>query len=362
MQMITNVSDRSQGQFLKALHRKHVNKTPVWFMRQAGRYLPEYQKVRKQAGSFLALCKNPELVCEVTLQPLNRFNLDAAIIFSDILTIPDALGLGLSVQAGKGISFSHPIQSLTAIRALPKIDPSADLAYVMDGIKLTKQALPNNMPLIGFAGSPWTMACYMLQGGSAKKFTNAIALMTENPAALHELLSILSDCVADYLIAQIDAGVDCIMLFDSWGGILPPAAFKEFSLHYSQQIFAKIKASHVKAAPSILFSKDINDLLLLASSGASALSLASNINIGTAREQVGNRVALQGNLDLAVVYQDEKTIIKAVEALINRFGPHPGHIFNLGHGIKPDMDPEKIKLICDVVHDYSARLFANVSC
>ena len=350
MQVITKLKHSSR--FLTALAREHVEQTPVWFMRQAGRYLPEYQKIRKQAGSFLNLCQNPELVCEVTLQPLRRFDLDAAIIFSDILTIPDALGLGLSMQPGKGICFQKALKSRSDIKALPVIDVADALHYVMEGITLTKRALPQGMPLIGFAGSPWTMACYMLQGGSAPEFTQAKAMLAEDPEALHALLLMLSDYVADYLLAQIKAGVDCLMLFDSWGGLLPGTLYQTFSFAYIKHIIARVNAEQAGLTPSIVFSKGVNDLELLATSGASALSLGSDIDIGQARARVGDHVALQGNLDLNVIYQDEKTIIREVEALLARYGHHPGHIFNLGHGIKPDMDPGKIKLIADVVHAY----------
>lgn len=340
---------------LRALRRRPVDVTPVWIMRQAGRYLPEYRATRARAGDFMTLCKTPELACEVTLQPLQRFDLDAAILFSDILTIPDAMGLGLSVVENKGPRFARPLRSANDIRNLAVPDIETDLGYVLDAVRLVKRELHGKVPLIGFAGSPWTIATYMIEGASSKNFSLAKGMLYGQPDRMHQLLDILSRSITGYLNGQVEAGVDAVMIFDSWGGILSHAAYREFSLEYMRRIVRDIKAAgNGNAVPVILFTKGggpwIEDI---AGSGCDAVGLDWTTDIESARRITGGRVALQGNLDTAVLYSSPATIRRHVAEVLAGFGEAGGHVFNLGHGIHPDIDPDKVAVLVDAVHELS---------
>ncbi|GAB3680792.1 uroporphyrinogen decarboxylase [Salinisphaera aquimarina] len=347
----------SHDRLLRALRREPVDKTPVWLMRQAGRYLPEYRALREKAGSFMDLCQNPELACEVTLQPLRRFPLDGAILFSDILTIPEAMGLGLHFIAGEGPHFHHPVRTPEAIDKLGVPDMADDLGYVPAAVKLIRRELDGKTPLIGFAGSPWTLATYMVEGGPSKTYQHIKALLYNEPAALHKLLDLLARSVAEYLNAQIAAGAQAVQIFDTWGGVLTPAAYREFSLAYMRQIVAKLDAApDGSAVPVILFTKGGGPWLeAMADTGASALGLDWTIDIDEARARVGDRVALQGNLDPAMLYAKPAVIRDNVRDVLERFGDHPGHVFNLGHGVTPQVDPEHVAMLVDAVHEFSAR-------
>lgn len=343
--------------FLRALRREPVDMTPIWIMRQAGRYLPEYRATRARAGSFLALAQTPELACEVTLQPLARFALDAAILFSDILTIPDAMGLGLHFVDGEGPKFAHPLRSAGAIEKLGVPDPETELRYVMDAVRLIRRELHDRVPLIGFAGSPWTLACYMIEGSGSSNFARAKALALEDAKTMHHLLGTLAQAVAGYLAAQAAAGAQALMVFDTWGGLLAPAQFREFSLRWLTEIAARLKADPAtRDIPLILFSKGANSHLeVLADSGCNALGVDWTIDIGDARRRVGDRVALQGNLDPATLAASPETIRAQARAVLDAFGAHPGHVFNLGHGITPDIPPEHVAVLVDAVHEFSRR-------
>lgn len=345
----------ANDRFLRAIVRKKIDRTPVWIMRQAGRYLPEYRAVRAKAGDFLTLCKTPELACEVTLQPVERFPLDAAIIFSDILTIPDALGLGLKFVEGEGPCFERPIRSREAIENLPVIHAEADLSYVMDAIRLSKRALNQKIPLIGFAGSPWTMACYMVEGKSSQHFQEIKRFLYRDPVLLHQLLKQLSRAVTDYLQAQIKAGADVLMIFDSWGGILSPEHYLEFSLSYMQAIIEGInRLQPQNKIPIILFSKNGGQHLEeICQAGADVIGLDWMADLQKAKQRVGHRVALQGNLDPAALYAEPSAIRHSVKQVLDAFGEGSGHIFNLGHGISPDVKPEHVKVMIEAVHEYS---------
>lgn len=347
----------SEHRLIRALLRQPVERTPVWIMRQAGRYLPEYRAVRNKAKDFLTLCKTPELACEVTLQPIIRFPLDAAILFSDILTIPDAFGMGLSFKEGEGPCFQKPVRTLQDIQTLPLIDPEIELKYVMDAIRMTKHELKNKIPLIGFAGSPWTIATYMVEGQSAKNFTQIKKLMGQEPEALHQLLTHLTISIADYLNAQIRAGVDIIMIFDTWGGILTPTDYLTYSLAYMKKIIECLATNlQGKKIPTILFSKNGGQHLSeIAKVGCDAIGLDWTANLQNARALVGDKVALQGNLDPSVLYAKNEFIQKEVEKVLHQFGQGSGHIFNLGHGIYPDTDPDKVAAMIDAVHERSPK-------
>jgi uroporphyrinogen decarboxylase len=325
-------------------------------MRQAGRYLPEYRATRERAGDFLTLCKTPELACEVTLQPLARFPLDAAIVFSDILTIPDAMGLGLSLAEGVGPRFAHPVRGSGDVTALRELDPETDLGYVTETIRLVKRELGGSVPLIGFCGSPWTLATYMVEGGSGHDFKLIKKMLYGDPALLHRLLGILTRASSEYLKAQIAAGVDAVMVFDTWGGILTTTAFKAFSLDYIGQIVAAVGG----AVPTIVFTKG-GGLWLesIADTGCAALGLDWSVDIDEAKRRVGHRVALQGNMDPAILRAGQSAIIAEATAIIDAAGTSPGHVFNLGHGITPDIDPENVATLIDTVHSYSAKILAN---
>ncbi len=348
-------SELKNDRLLRALLRQPVDQTPVWIMRQAGRYLPEYRATREKAGDFITLCKTPELACEVTLQPLARFPLDAAILFSDILTVPDAMGLGLSIIENQGPQFARPVRSRSEIEKLMVPDPESELRYVMDAVRLIRQELDGKVPLIGFAGSPWTIATYMVEGKSSKDFSLAKGMLYEDPSSMHLLLDILTRSITDYLNAQIAAGVQVVMIFDSWGGALSQASYGEFSLDYMQRIVAGMnKDAHGNKVPSIVFTKGgglwLNDIV---EAGSDAIGLDWTMDIGTARAQVGHQVAIQGNLDPAVLYSNPETIRQEVARVLASYGPGTGHVFNLGHGIHPGINPEHVAALVDAVHELS---------
>ena len=326
-------------------------------MRQAGRYLPEYRKVREQAGSFLNLCTNPELACEVTLQPLERFRFDAAILFSDILTIPDAMGLGLYFNEGEGPKFEIPVRTVADIHRLAVPDPESDLRYVMDAVRLIRRSLNGRVPLIGFAGSPWTLATYMVEGQSSRDFRWIKTLIYEYPEAAHQLLETLADAVALYLNAQISAGAQAVMLFDTWGGVLSSGNYQTFSLQYAQRVLESLNLGGGSAQiPAILFSKG-GGLWLedMADTGFHALGIDWTVDMGIARARVGDRVALQGNLDPMVLYAPPEVIRSQVRRILQQYGngTAQGHIFNLGHGISPDVNPEHVQVMVEAVHEFS---------
>ncbi len=341
--------------FIRALLRKPVERTPVWIMRQAGRYLPEYRRVREQAGSFMKLCTTPELACEVTLQPVERYRLDAAILFSDILTIPHAMGLGLEFVEGEGPHFSRPIRSAADIRHLPVPDPEIELPYVPESVRLIQRALQRKVPLIGFSGSPWTLATYMVEGGGSREFRKIKQLMYEQPQWLHQLLIKLADAVTCYLNAQIAAGVDAVMLFDTWGGVLATEEYEQFSLHYATQIVEKLHTRIGSSKiPTILFTKGGGQWLqAMSRSGYDALGLDWTTHMGRARSRVGDKVALQGNLDPVALYASPETIRSQVNNVLRQFGGGTGHVFNLGHGVLPDTDPAHVGAMIEAVHELS---------
>lgn len=327
----------------------------MWVMRQAGRYLPEYLRTRSEAGSFMNLCRTPDLACEVSLQPLRRFNLDAAIIFSDILTIPDAMGLGLYFSEGEGPRFEKPVTGLADIRNLPRPDVGESLSYVMEAIKLLRHELDGRVPLIGFSGSPWTLATYMVEGGSGKSFNKIKKLIYDQPAAAHVLLEKLADTVIDYLNAQIRSGAQIVQIFDTWGGILSAEAFAEFSLRYLQRIVAGlVRENEGERIPVILFCKGCNaHLEAQADTGCDALGVDWTISLAEARARVGERVALQGNLDPAVLLARPEVIDSEASRILGSFGHGNGHVFNLGHGITPDVDPDHLQALIDSVSKLS---------
>ncbi|KJV30897.1 uroporphyrinogen decarboxylase [Luteibacter yeojuensis] len=346
--------------FLRALRREPTDTTPLWVMRQAGRYLPEYRATRGKAGSFMGLATNPEFACEVTLQPLARFDLDAAILFSDILTIPDAMGLGLSFEAGEGPRFARPVRDAAAIHALAVPDMDGELRYVMDAVRLIRKELGGRVPLIGFSGSPWTLACYMVEGQGSRDFARVKAMAWSEPALAHALLDTLARAVAAYLVAQAHAGAQALMVFDTWGGLLGPAPFREFSLRYMAQVVATVKADPAcRGIPVILFSKGANGQLeALADTGCDGLGVDWTIGIGEARQRVGHQVALQGNLDPAVLRATPAIVEREARAVLDAFGNHPGHVFNLGHGITPEVDPDNVKVLVDTVHAHGRKIRA----
>lgn len=340
---------------IRALSRQEVDVTPVWIMRQAGRYLPEYRKVREQAGDFLTLCKTPELACEVTLQPLRRFPLDAAILFSDILTIPDAMGLGLSLIEKEGPVFSNPVRNSSDIDKLSVPDPELELGYVLDAVRLIHKALDGSVPLIGFSGSPWTIATYMVEGRSSKEYGLIKGLLYDSPAAMHRLLDILADAITLYLNAQIAAGVQAVQIFDTWGGILTPSTYKEFSLQYMQKILDGLNREVGDSKiPVILFSKGCAALADdIANTGCDGMGLDWTVELGDIRQRVGDRVALQGNMDPAVLYSSPARVKEEVGRVLASFGKGVGHVFNLGHGIHPGIDPDNVSVLVDCVHEMS---------
>jgi uroporphyrinogen decarboxylase len=342
------------NRFLKAIWGEPIDATPVWVMRQAGRYLPEYRASRAKAGSFMALCKTPELACEVTLQPLRRFNLDASIIFSDILTIPDAMGLGLEFIEGKGPFFTNPLRSKEDIKRLrvPDLD---SLKYVYDAIRLVRHELNGSVPLIGFCGSPWTLAAYMVEGQSQPGFPKLERLREEDPALLHNLLDILAQSVCAHLNAQIEAGAQAVMLFDTWGGMLDTKNYETFSFAYVQKIIAGLKRNYNdNKIPVILFTKGGSRWLeLMAGSGCDMLGLDWEISLEEARARVGKQVALQGNMNPACLLEAPAAIRTEVRRVMASFGKGSGHVFNLGHGITPDVPPENVAVLVEAVHEFS---------
>ena len=344
--------------FLRALRRDPVDCTPVWLMRQAGRYLPEYRATRKAAGSFLAMAKTPDIACEVTLQPLRRFPLDAAILFSDILTVPDAMGLGLYFVEGEGPKFERPLRSPADIARLAVPDMETDLRYVMDAVRTIRRELDGSVPLIGFSGSPWTLACYMVEGGGSKDWGRVKALALNEPAAMHQLLSTVTDAVIAYLAAQRAAGAQALQVFDTWGGTLGPAMYREFSLPYLARIARELKTADV---PVILFGKGnaphLDDLF---ASGADAIGVDWTVTLEDAARRNRGRVALQGNLDPAMLYGNPDAVRAQVRTTLDSYaagngGSRDGHVFNLGHGLSPDMNPEHVAALVDEVHAYSRR-------
>ncbi|MCG8415819.1 MAG: uroporphyrinogen decarboxylase [Pseudomonadales bacterium] len=347
--------------FLRALLREPVDVTPIWMMRQAGRYLPEYRETRKQAGNFMTLCQTPELACEVTLQPLRRYAFDAAILFSDILTIPDALGLGLYFEEGEGPRFRKTIREATDVSNLPKLNTSQDLSYVTDAVRLIRQELNGSVPLIGFSGSPWTLATYMIEGGGSKDFRHAKQFMYNEPDAMHGLLSLLAEAVTDYLNAQIEAGAQAVQIFDTWGGILTPTAYQQFSLDYMQKIVSGLHREHEgRQVPVILFTKNGGQWLeSIAASNCHCVGLDWTVDIGDARRRIGSSVSLQGNMDPSILYASPDAIRAEVARILEQFGEGEGHVFNLGHGITPQVDPANVAVFVDAVHEYSEKYHRN---
>ncbi len=343
--------------FLRALLRQPTDYTPIWMMRQAGRYLPEYNQTRERAGSFLGLCKNPDFATEVTLQPLARFPLDAAILFSDILTVPDAMGLGLYFSQGEGPKFERPLRDEWEIRDLTVPDPDTHLRYVMDAVTQIRRALNNEVPLIGFSGSPWTLACYMVEGGSSDDYAMVKTMLYSRPELLHRILDVNAQAVTAYLNAQIEAGAQAVMIFDSWGGVLSHAAYREFSLAYLERIVAGLKREHDgEKVPVILFTKG-GGLWIesIAATGCDAIGLDWTMDLGVARKLVGNRVALQGNLDPTVLFSNPEVIRQETEKVLASYGSGSGHVFNLGHGISQHTPPENAAALVEAVHELSRK-------
>jgi uroporphyrinogen decarboxylase len=351
------MSPHQNHRFVKALRRQPVDKTPVWLMRQAGRYLPEYRRIRTQAKDFLQLCKTPELACEVTLQPLARFPLDAAIVFSDILTIPDAMGLGLYFAENEGPKFKRPVRSRQDIDALAVPDMADDLGYVMKTVHMVRHELNNKTPLIGFSGSPWTLATYMVEGGASKNFSIIKKWLFTQPEDIKHLLHLLADAIAAYLNAQIAAGAQAVMMFDTWGGILSPPMYAEFSLIFMRDVIEQIRRqSFALNTPIILFTKNGGQWLeVMADTGCDALGIDWMTDIGVARQRVGHKVALQGNMDPLILLSTPKRIEEEVADILQRYGDHPGHVFNLGHGILPATPIENVTAFVESVHRFSLR-------
>ncbi len=351
------MAELKNDRFLRALLKEPVDVTPVWMMRQAGRYLPEYRETRTRAGDFMGLCGNPELACEVTLQPLERFPLDAAILFSDILTVPDAMGLGLYFEAGEGPRFRKIVRTEQDVAALPIPDPQADLGYVMDAVKTIRSELNGRVPLIGFSGSPWTLATYMVEGGSSKEFRFIKGMMYSQPAVLHNLLGKLADSVTLYLNEQIRCGAQAVQIFDTWGGALSGPMYQEFSLAYMKKIVSGLITEHEgRKVPVILFTKNGGQWLeSMADTGADALGLDWTTDIADARSRVGDKVALQGNMDPSVLYAPKERIREEVERILAGYGSGSGHVFNLGHGIHQYADPQHAGYFVEAVHELSAK-------
>lgn len=342
---------------LRALTRRPVDATPIWIMRQAGRYLPEYRKVRARAGDFLTLCATPELACEVTLQPVVRYPLDAAILFSDILTIPHAMGLGLQVVEGEGPRFERTIRSVADVERLGVPDPGTELRYVIDAIRLVRHELDGRIPLIGFAGSPWTLATYMIEGRGSREFAEVKRMLYRAPDLLHRLLALLAESVTRYLQAQADAGAQALMIFDTWGGVLSAQGYQEFSLRYLGAIVKALRSSPAaERVPVIAFTKGGGQWLdAMADTGADALGIDWTTDIRDARRKVGARVALQGNLDPAALYGTPAGIRTEVNRILEGYGTGSGHVFNLGHGIAPDVPTDSVAVLVQAVHELSAR-------
>jgi uroporphyrinogen decarboxylase len=358
-----SASELKNDTFLRALERQPVDYTPVWMMRQAGRYLPEYREVRGHAGSFMDLCRNQELACEVTLQPLERFPLDAAILFSDILTVPDAMGLGLYFSEGEGPHFKHPVRDEADVRRLRVPDVEADLGYVLDAVSLIRRELHGRVPLIGFSGSPWTLATYMVEGGTAKTFGRSKAMLYDRPDLMHALLGVLAASVTAYLNAQIARGAQAVMVFDTWGGVLTPRDYQAFSLDYMTRIVAGLtREAEGRRVPVILFTKGGGRWLdRMAASGCDALGVDWTEDLADARRLVADRVALQGNLDPSILYASPARVRAEVERVLASYGHGHGHVFNLGHGIHPDVEPDRAAALVDAVHELSPPYHAGAA-
>lgn len=349
------MQDLQNDLFLRALLRQPVERTPLWIMRQAGRYLPEYRATRKRAGNFLNLCKSPELACEVTLQPIDRYDLDAAILFSDILTIPDALGLGLQFSEGEGPSFANPISSIDDVDRIAKLNPISDLEYVFDAVRLIRSELNGRVPLIGFSGSPWTLATYMVEGHTSREFRKIKTLLYKEPETLLRLLNVLSKSVSDYLSAQISAGAQAVMIFDTWGGVLSRESYFKFSLSPMRIIVENLLQEYPEnQVPIILFTKGGGNWLPeIAATGCHAIGLDWTADMDKARSLVGDKVALQGNLDPTVLYASNEVIRDEAKKVLDKFGKGSGHIFNLGHGIQQYVDPDKVTVLVNAVRELS---------
>ena len=349
------MSELKNDLFLRALMRQPVSRTPVWIMRQAGRYLPEYREVRAQAGDFMSLCRNPELACEVTMQPLRRYKLDAAILFSDILTVPDAMGLGLHFIEGEGPKFRNPVQTAAAIRDLKVPDVESKLGYVFDAVRTIRRELNGDVPLIGFAGSPFTVGTYMVEGGSSREFPTIKAIAKDAPEVMDHLMNIVAETTIEYLNAQIDAGAQAVQIFDTWGAALEGDDFRRFSMASMQKIIDGLtREKDGRKIPVILFTKGAGPLLTdLAETGCDALGVDWTTDLATAREYVGDKVALQGNLDPATLRESPEVIRQGVADTLASYGTGPGHVFNLGHGITPDIDPDHLGALVDAVHELS---------
>lgn len=347
--------------FLRALLRQPTEHTPVWLMRQAGRYLPEYCETRRRAGSFMDLCRNPQLATEVTLQPLARYDLDAAILFSDILTVPDAMGLGLYFVEGEGPKFERPLREEWEIRNLSAPDPGVELRYVMDAVAEIRRALGNSVPLIGFSGSPFTLACYMIEGGASDDFRTIKAMLYDRPDLLHHVLEVNAGAVTAYLNAQIESGAQAVMIFDTWGGALSHRAYREFSLAYMERIVDGLMREHGGARiPCIVFTKGGGQWLEeIAAIGCDAVGLDWTTDIGAARKRVGDKVALQGNLDPVALFAQPEKIAQEACAILDAYGPGSGHVFNLGHGISQFTPPEHVTALVNAVHEHSRKLHQN---
>jgi uroporphyrinogen decarboxylase len=339
---------------LRALLREPTPRRPIWLMRQAGRYLPEYRATRARAGNFMAMCMSPQFACEVTLQPIDRYPLDAAILFSDILTIPHAMDVGLEFEAGEGPKIERPIRSAADVDKLKIPDPAHELRYVVDAVALIRRELNGRVPLIGFAGSPWTVGTYMVEGGGSKTFGRIKRMMYESPRVLHRLLDVLARSTILYLNA---AGAQAVMVFDTWGGVLTPAQYEEFSLHYMAQIVdALTREADGRRVPSIVFTKGGGAWLAkIAAIGCDAVGVDWTTDLATARAAVGGRVALQGNLDPSALFAPAATLHAETLRVLDSFGAGPGHVFNLGHGITPDVDPERVAVLVDTVRNYTPR-------
>lgn len=350
------MTELKNDRFLRALLRQPVDVTPVWMMRQAGRYLPEYRATRARAGDFMTLCQTPELACEVTLQPLERFPLDAAILFSDILTVPDAMGLGLSFEEGEGPVFENPVRKERDVDRLHVPDPEGELRYVMDAVRLIRRELDGRVPLIGFSGSPWTLATYVVEGGTSKNFARVKGMLFDRPALLHRVLEVLTQSVIAYLNAQVAAGAQALMVFDTWGGVLTPRAYREFSLDYMARIVEGVtREADGRRVPVILFTKNGGQWLeAIAATGCDGVGVDWTTDLAEARARVGDRVALQGNLDPCALYAGPERIREEVAAVLASYGKGPGHVFNLGHGIHPDVKPDHAAALVQAVHELSA--------
>jgi len=351
----TALSNLKNDRFMRALLLEPVDVTPVWMMRQAGRYLPEYRETRARAGSFLDLCKNPDLACEVTLQPLDRFPLDAAILFSDILTVPDAMGLGLYFSEGEGPRFHNPVQDEQAVRSLGVPDPEQDLGYVMDAVRTIRRELDGRVPLIGFSGSPWTLATYMVEGAGSKNFSKVKGMLFDRPDLMHHMLGVTADAVTAYLNGQVAAGAQALMIFDTWGGALSPRDYRAFSLAYMERVIKGLKRENEgRRVPVILFTKGGGQWLdQMAETGCDALGVDWTTDLSQARRLTGGRVALQGNLDPCVLHASPQRIREEVGRVLESYGKGTGHVFNLGHGIHPDVNPDHAAALVQAVHELS---------